>query len=133
MAGSATTVRIPTARLRPAVEAAIAAWKRERHAQVEAALVAAMAPPALAWWERLLCIDASAPLTRDQAMEKIKTPRSVYGHSEYDRIWIDYHGELDRLDALADACALGLDAVDVAVADVALFKAHYRPDGEVYR
>jgi len=40
--------------------------------------------------------------------------------------------EIEAL-ALADACALGLDAVDVAVADVALFKAHYRPDGEVYR
>lgn len=132
-AESATTVRVPTSRLCPAVEAALVAWRRERHAQVEAVLAAAMAPPVRTWWERLLRIDAGVPFTRDQAMAKLQTPRSQFGRSEYDRIRSDWDGDYARLDALRDACDLGLDAVDVGVADVALFKAHYRPDGEGYR
>lgn len=130
---TATTVRVPTVRLRPAVEAAIEAWKRGRRAEVEKALAALMAPPVLTWWERLLRIDPGAPLTREQALERLKCSHDSWRTPEYELIWLRGRASLDRLSALKDACDLALDAVDVAVEDVALFKAHYDPRTEGYR
>lgn len=133
MAGSATTVRIPTARLRPAVDAAMAAYREERWAKIDAAIDAEMNHPEPAgWWGKRF--DKRPAATREEALARVKAPRNDFpSWSLWTEVWYDPSGEAEKLCALADACALGLDAVDVAVADVALFKAHYDPRAEGYR
>lgn len=133
MAGSATTVRIPTARLRPAVEAAMVAYREERWAKIDAAIEAEMSGPIpTTWWARKFCRQPAR--TRDEALARVKAPRNGFpSWSLWTEVWYDASGEGEKLCALADACSLGLDAVDVAIADVALFKAHYDPRAEGYR
>lgn len=133
MAGSATTVRIPTARLRPAVEAALEAYREERWAKIDAAIDAEMNhPEPTGWWGKRFGKRPAA--TREEAIARVKAQRDGFpSWSMWTEVWYDASGEGEKLLALSYACSLGLDAVDVDVTDVALFKAHYRPDGEVYR
>lgn len=132
-ARSTTTVRIPTSRLRPAVEAALEAYRSERWAKIDAAVQVEMSrPEPTGWWGRRFGKRPAA--TRDEALARVKAQRDEFpSWSVWTEVWYDGTGEAEKLLALADACALGLDAVDVAVADVALFKAHYDPRAEGYR
>ena len=121
---SATTARVPTSRLRPAVAAAMEAYRRERWAKVNALVATEMAIPApTTWWGRRFGKRPAA--TREEALARVKAPLDHGLWSAWDEIWRDYREEWKRLAALRDACDLGLDAVDVSAEDVALFKAHY--------
>lgn len=129
---STTTVRVPTARLLPAVTAAMEAHRRERWAEVNKAVATEMALPVpTGWWGRRS--GRQPAKTRDEAIERVKATRDTFpSWSLWDEIWWVGRGERAKLQALKDACELRLDHVDVAADDVALFKAFYE-HREAYR
>lgn len=128
---STTTIRIPTARLRPAIEAALAAWFAARDGRVEEAIRAEMSlPEPVGWWARTF--DKRPAKTRAEAIARLKAPRE-YIWSRWEEIHATNTATWRTLSALKDACDLGLDAVDVSLDDVGTFKAHYDASAEGYR
>ena len=119
-----TTVRVPTSRLRPAVEAAREAIRTAFWKGVDAAIAEEMGrPEPTTWWRRHF--GPHPARTREEAVERLKAPPREFGFSRWDEMWYPHRARWEALGVLADACALGLDAVDVAASDVWLFKQHY--------
>lgn len=130
-ARSVTTVRVPTARLLPAVTAAMEAYRAARWAEIDEAVEKEMSGPIpQGWWARTF--DRHPAKTREEATERLKT-KPEFGWSRWDAIWHTDDDAWAKLTALRDACELRLDHVEVAADDVRVFKEFYQAGGEAYR